>query len=140
MIEGKKGFCYLAKVTGRFRGPYEEVAVTKEEKTWYLGGKSKQKGGGVAASAMCVLFPDSGITISEPHPWKKGEKPKQILPPSKGDSGFCVLTKVGGLFNGPSDNVNVDYNYDESLNKVTWYVGGNSGQNLTAESVCVKKK
>lgn len=55
MIGTNEGFCYLTRVTGKFKGGGEAVWIHVKGGSWYLGGKSQQDG--VGASARCWKWP-----------------------------------------------------------------------------------
>lgn len=47
--------CFLTKVTGKFEGAGEQVAITRDEhQEWHLYGKSMQRD--VAATARCIKY------------------------------------------------------------------------------------
>lgn len=58
MIKQEAGFCYLASVTGQFRGYGEEVRVfVSGDGWWYLDGKSAKSGVGATAMAIRITNP-----------------------------------------------------------------------------------
>jgi hypothetical protein len=95
-----KGFCYLSKIGGSFRGFGESVYLAAEG-NWYLKGSSGQSG--VTATTSCITFAALGSTgplnqvyiSSYPGAWKSTSGA------AGGTSGqVCFLTGFRGETNG----------------------------------------
>lgn len=122
---GKSRMCWLTRMTGRFRGEGEGLAVLMGDfsSNWYFMGRSNQVG--VEGSAMCT---NATSHFATQQAWKQGSAPTYLGP---ANSRFCFLTAIQGEFAGWGEYVHV-YVSDGS-----WYLGGGSQKRgVRAEATC----
>jgi hypothetical protein len=123
-------FCYITKISGKFRGAGEKVEIGSSPygntEYWTISGSSEQSG--VTVHARCSPL-DPGASVSAQKSWKQGDPAVQLAPRYNFmdfTNNYCFLTRVMGNFQGTTENVAV-YHDDYS-----WWLGGSSQQNGVA--------
>lgn len=113
MGSGAGRVCFLTMMSGRFKGGGEEIWAYRSGPSWYLDGRSRQKG--VSAGARCV----QATWYSGPYVWSQGAH--SVYMGSQSDRA-CFLTRVTGQFEGGGESVQT------FTSGGSWYVGGSSHQ------------
>ena len=120
------GYCYLTRVTGRFRGFGEMVRVTVSNGTWVLTGTSNQVD--VAASARCVPWSNFPNFAGAGFGWdmwvgNQGDCANNGTCASQtiwGADSFCSLAGVTGRLMGTATHVGLSYAGDGDSADVTF--------------------
>lgn len=127
LLRKEDGICVLSAVSGKFDGNELVHVYLDDDGYWHLGGSA----GFVRGAAMVFACRQHGthFNVKQYH-WKAGMQAVRMI---AREQGFCMLSGVGGAFQGGGESVRVKVRDDGY-----WYLSGRSGQpSLAAEAISI---
>lgn len=118
-------FCFLTRMTGRFRGGGEYIYTSTVKNAWFLEGSSLQEE--VAASARCAYVPDN--IASGEYIWDSTRGSPTSMGGASGR--VCVLTFISGNFDSADAWVRL------YVNNGHWFLDGAKNKQLEARARCI---
>jgi hypothetical protein len=133
MLAETDGFCFITKITGKFRGDQEWVSIDHVGGFWTLSGHSNQHS--VAIQAACVRYSELGAS-SGSVPYDTGWVTSWGLVLTDPNE-FCYMTGFKGKADSEGDGVIV-YPFSGSVAGYEIAVNPNGGTGVQGKMTCVR--